>query len=79
MLIKGYPTTIEEDEKILNGKLTENQKNMVTLRLGEKKIFHYIISTADVFLGLLKLTKKDANLEVNQMEFKDKFDYFKSI
>ena len=52
---------------------------MVSLRLGEKKIFQYVIKTAETFEKLLQMSKKDANLEINKMEFNKEFDYFKSI
>ena len=40
----------------------------------------YMVKTADVFLRLLLLTRKEANAEVNKMEnFKEEFIYFKRI
>ena len=39
--LKGYPTTIEDDEKILkeNTELTFNTRNCVLMRLGEKRVY----------------------------------------
>lgn len=60
--IKGYPSTDEKDEELLKTDLTENQRNCVRLRLGEKLIFQYLIDTAATFLKILFMTKKEANL-----------------
>jgi len=39
-----------------------------------------MVKTADVFLRLLLLTRKEANAEVNKMEnFKEEFIYFKRV
>jgi len=40
----------------------------------------YMVKTADIFLRLLLLSRKEANAEVNKMEnFKEEFNYFKRI
>ena len=40
----------------------------------------YMRKTADLFLRLLLLTKKEANLEINKIEdFKKEFVYFKRV
>jgi hypothetical protein len=40
----------------------------------------YMVKTADVFLRLLLLTRKEANAEVNNMmDFKGEFIYFKRV
>lgn len=79
--MKSYPTTIEEDEAILaQPGHSFTYANCIQLRYNEKKIMRYMDTTADLFLRLLPMTKKEANLEINKLEdFKDKFVYFKRV
>lgn len=54
-----YPTTYEEDLKILEREdLTFNQRNCVLFRSGEKKILLFLISIAQKLLPLLDMKSK---------------------
>ncbi|KAL6076438.1 Histone-lysine N-methyltransferase setd3 [Balamuthia mandrillaris] len=45
-LLKAYPTSIEEDKKLLGGELSANMRSVVLLRLKEKELLHNIIRMA---------------------------------
>lgn len=60
-VLRGYPTTLEEDLDILakddEGRgpepITENKWNAVLMRSGEKKVLKYLMETTDLILPLL--------------------------
>jgi hypothetical protein len=64
--LKKYPTTMKEDEEILakvdSGKmeLSYNKSNCLKLRIGEKRILHYIVETSEAIIGLAKLERPEA-------------------
>lgn len=61
-----YPTTIEEDEKILEREdLTFNLRNCVLYRHGEKKILIYLMEVVKKLLPLFEMDFKVRNLYVN--------------
>lgn len=59
--LKKYPTTMKEDEEILakveSGKmeLSYNKSNCLKLRIGEKRILHFIVETSEAIIELSKL------------------------
>ena len=54
--------------------------NIVYMRANEKKIFDYIIESADIFDKLLSMTKKEASAEASKIpQFESRFNYFRSI
>lgn len=62
-ILEKYPNSIEVDEELLATpeKFSFTQLNCIQLRHNEKKIMLYMQKTADIFLRLLKLTRKEAN------------------
>lgn len=62
--INKFPTTYEEDQKILqeNSKLSFNERNCIIFRAGEKKVYKLMISLADI--GLAILSKKGPKMSV---------------
>jgi len=62
--ISKYPTSYKDDlallEKIEAGSMPEvgyNKKNCLLLRIGEKRILHFIVETAEAILELSKLER----------------------
>ena len=62
--IGKYPTTYQEDldllKKIEAGEMPEvtyNKKNCLLLRIGEKRILHFIVDTAEAILELSKMER----------------------
>ena len=55
-----YPTTLSQDYDILKSdkSLTYNTRNCVLLRVGEKKILHFMKDTADILLEMAKMDRK---------------------
>ena len=54
--LSKYPTSFEEDLEFLENppiELSFNHRNCVLMRAGEKKVLHFLISSADLFLSLL--------------------------
>ena len=75
-----YDTTYEEDMEILKQEMSYQAKNCVTLRSGEKKILRFLIKTADLFIKICGMTKKEAKLFVHQFEdFTQWFYYYKLL
>ena len=71
--LKKYPNTENFQE-------TQNGQNCRILKEGEKKILHFLIETADLFIGICKMNKKDAKAFVNsKTDFKPWFYYYKLI
>jgi len=64
--LSKYPTTYKEDQEILakvdSGamELSYNKKNCLLLRIGEKRILHFIVETAEAILELSSLERPDA-------------------
>lgn len=79
-----YPTSYEEDLKLLEEdeketKLTQNQRNCVLFRSGEKKILHFLIDAGERILPLLNMSFKEARKEVNgYKDFDGCLDYVKN-
>jgi histone-lysine N-methyltransferase SETD3 len=62
-----YPTTLDEDKALLAKEadlkqeertLTYNTRNCVLLRVGEKKILHYLLDTATNLVEMATMTRK---------------------
>ena len=49
-----YPTTLEEDIEMLDSQLTDNQRNIVLLRKGEKVILHWHLQLVETCLPILQ-------------------------
>jgi hypothetical protein len=58
-VLTKYPTTYEEDVKLLSSStwLTFNQKNCIHLRMSEKRIISQIILTAENVFELASLER----------------------
>lgn len=65
--LSKYPTTLEEDKALLAKEdaaakeektLTYNTRNCVLLRVGEKKILHYLLETATNLVELGQMNRK---------------------
>ena len=65
--LNGYPTTIEQDKELLKQELTQNHKNAVDFRLGEKVICKYFIDTSTYALAMLMLTIVQAQQMINKL------------
>lgn len=48
-----YPTTIEQDVELLETELTENQRNIVLIRKGEKVILHWHLKLVETCLPIV--------------------------
>lgn len=49
-----YPTTLEQDAEILSSQLTDNERNIVLLRKGEKVILHWHLQLVETCLPILQ-------------------------
>lgn len=66
MLYDGYPTSYEEDMKILeDDSLSFNQRNSVLMRSGEKKILHFLMQVTQFLIPLFDMKLKDAKKALN--------------
>ena len=80
-----YPTSYQEDLELLDkdekeSGLTYNKRNCVLFRSGEKKILHFLVTTAERMIALSEMSQKDAKKHVNQLkDFDVCMDYFKSV
>lgn len=54
-----YPETLNEDIELLQQELTENQRNCVLMRQGEKEILHWYLAFANTGLSLLEADRKE--------------------
>jgi hypothetical protein len=62
--LKGYRNTLEEDREMIEKDqegsgpepMTENKRNAVLMRSGEKAVLHYLSNTVDLLLPLLDKT-----------------------
>jgi hypothetical protein len=60
-ILKGYPTSLESDLEMIvkdqegNGPepVSENMRNALLMRSGEKQVLHYLSNTVDLLLPLL--------------------------
>lgn len=53
-------------------------RNIITVRASERKVYLYHIKCAEIFTKLFKMSRKEANQEVNQMkDFEKEFGFFK--
>jgi len=79
--LNAYPTSLEEDYALLNGnELTQNQRNCVLYRSGEKEILVYLISASEKLTVLFGLSQKEAKKEVNKgKEHEGMQEYLKSV
>ena len=56
-----YPTTLEEDLEIVKSQeFTYNQRNCISLRIGEKKILKYFEDVSKKLVSLSKLSRQEA-------------------
>ena len=75
-LLSEYPQTYEEDMELLEkdqeGKgpepLSENHRNAVLMRSGEKKILKFLMETADLMLPMLDMTLQDVKKHLKTVE-----------
>jgi len=86
-----YPTTLEEDKALLakesaatpaDRTLTYNTSNCVKLRVGEKKILHYLADTATALVTIGQMeTRKQAigAMMKNHKIFKPSMNYVKGV
>ncbi len=49
----NYPTTFEQDEELLKQSLTQNDRNCIIFRMGEKEILDFYIKTSEYILELM--------------------------
>ena len=70
--LSKYNTEYEEDIKILsqseNGemKITNNQMNCLLMRIGEKKILHFLIGFTNYIIPLFELTSKGIKKKIKK-------------
>lgn len=76
--LKGYPTTYEEDLKILqtHKDLTYNQRNCVMMRSGEKKILIFLQRLAELGLELLAMPYKKAKEVLKKDQDGNKYEKY---
>lgn len=78
-VLRGYPTTLEEDLEMIikddegNGPepMTENKRNAVLMRSGEKKVLKYLIHTSDLILPLLDKNLQEVKKELKKGDYKE--------
>ena len=77
--LERFDGSLEEDLKLLKDpKLPWVEKNIITVRASERKVYLYHIKCADIFTNLFSMSRKEANLEVNKMkDFEKEFAFFK--
>ena len=78
-----YPTTLSQDYEILktDKTLTYNTRNCVLLRVGEKKILHFLKDTAEILLEMSKMDRKTAvrHMMKNHKALKQSMKYVKDV
>jgi protein-histidine N-methyltransferase len=57
--ISKYQTSLEDDQEILKGELTENQTNCILMRMGEKVILNFFLDMINFVLTLIDLPQKE--------------------
>lgn len=82
--MSAYETTYEEDQRMIDEddkepKLTQNKKNCLLFRHGEKKILQFLITTGERILAIVDMPIKDARKTVNgYKDFEGCLDYVKN-
>jgi len=77
--LKKYKTTLKEDKELLKTDLTQNQRNSVDLRSGEKEILHYLINFTEKTLPLLMISSKNIRKAVLQAPHNQYSEYIKKV
>ena len=83
--MNAYKTSYEEDVEILKKDdadrgLTNQERNCVLLKKGEKEILMFIKDTAEAFIKMCSMTKKEAQQFFNEHSLSSKwFVYFKDF
>ena len=75
--LKKYPTTIEEDEILLQQsyELSKNQKNCIKLRYQDKRVLYGLLDVALAFDKVIKMSKKEAKEWLQDKHVGD-YEYF---
>ena len=83
MALGKYPTTLYEDIQFLatDTQLTTNTRNCLLLRIGEKKILHFLLSTANHLVAMSDLKKEQAvsYMLKNHKSLKGSLQYVKQV
>jgi len=71
-ILPKYPTSLEQDLEILQkdkteNHLTVNERNIITLRVSEKRIINLNLELALFALDLLKLNRKEGILALKKI------------
>lgn len=76
--INKYHTTLESDIQLLidSSTLTFNTRNCLLLRVGEKKILHFLLEFSNFVAEISSMNKKDAMAHLEDKKFQ--FKYLKS-
>jgi histone-lysine N-methyltransferase SETD3 len=70
--LAAYPESIEEDARLLaTADLTQNQRNCVLMRQGEKEILHWYLKFVDTVVPLLNMKPKDLRKFPRPAELED--------
>lgn len=69
--IAKYQTTIEEDEEILKGELTENQRNCTLMRHGEKTILKFFEEMIPNVLKMFDMPLKEVKKVAKGSKYED--------
>jgi len=78
--LKGYPTTLDEDKKLLeNENITYNEKNSIMLRSGEKEILHFMLILVERCLPLLETSLKQIRKVTLSHLYNPYLEYIKKI
>ncbi|OMJ77692.1 hypothetical protein SteCoe_22638 [Stentor coeruleus] len=60
--LQRYPNSIEEDEEALKNEATQNEKNCIVIRMGEKSILNYYLKMAQEILAVFDLPSASIDL-----------------
>lgn len=60
--IQRYPNSIEDDEEALKKEATQNEKNCIVMRMGEKVILNYYLKMAQEILAVFDLPSASIDL-----------------
>lgn len=71
--LSAYPTTKEEDLKILETNLSQNKRNCVLMRLGEKSVLLFFLDFANYCSSLIEINN------IKEIKKKVKKDYANKI
>jgi hypothetical protein len=67
--LSHYPETLEEDYNIVENNiknLSINERNIITMRVGEKKILLFLNKFANYVLGLFELNSKEIKKKIKK-------------